>query len=132
MERMLKFRGFDCKCQKWVYGCGGIKFRSGGEFVAVSYCNMKKVKQWTLGEFTGFHDVNGKEIFEGDIIQNTNHKENIYAVEFDNGAFYAFGDGETYVYLLRDLLEIAPFEVVGNVHENKALILGSNQYGKGN
>lgn len=122
MERMLRFRGFDSLKSKWIFGRGGFKFSDGNEFVILSFNAIRKVKKGTLGEFTGYHDVNGKEIFEGDIIQNTHHEDNIYAVEFDNGAFYAFGDGETYVYLLRDLLEIAPFEVVGNVCEKKALI----------
>ena len=67
----------------------------------------------TLGQFTGFLDVNGKKIFEGDIVVSTsvNRLSNKpHTVSFENGYIYAVPERKP--------------QVVGNIYDNPELLSG--------
>jgi len=81
-----------------------------------------------LGQFTDFKDVNDKEIFEGDILdQILDNKPCYYIVEWGNFSEYCgFGlralmkrDGScrTTIYDFR-MYSSEGFEIIGNIHEN--------------
>lgn len=72
-----------------------------------------------LLQFTGLKDVNGKEIYENDLVRLTDDLEDpIYKVIFDEAKFEIIGGGVCY-----DLgEEFMDCEVIGNVHENPDLL----------
>ena len=69
-------------------------------------------------QFTGLHDKNGKEIYEGDIIlQKTNNGKKLYEVKFEFGCFYAgFHNGSSTKVSPKLIQKNA--EVIGNIYEN--------------
>ena len=90
-------------------------------------------------QFTGLHDENGKEIYEGDIIEFSydmfvGNFDTFVAkgkVVFEEGAFYveAFENERTTegeAYLLYSI-NLDTIEVIGNIYENKELLNETNK-----
>ena len=78
-----------------------------------------KVDPKTVGQFTGLKDVNGKDIYEGDLVRLTDDLEDpIYKVIFDEAKFEIIGGWVCYD-LGEDFMDC---EVIGNVHENPELL----------
>lgn len=64
----------------------------------------------TERQFTGLHDKNGKEIYEGDIIKGETRN---FTVKFEEGMFTT----DVGKYILN-----GDYEVIGNIHENPELL----------
>ena len=75
-----------------------------------------------LMQYTGLHDKNGKEIYEGDIVKVRSYPSGYINTEvyFKDGKF-AF-DGSNYSF--KDLND--KVEVIGNIYENKELLNETN------
>lgn len=80
---------------------------------------LYEVKPETVGQFTGLHDKDGKEIYEGDITQYDNITE---LVVFENGAFCLSRDVDTGKETVALLAKNRFVRVVGNVHDNPELL----------
>ena len=91
--REIKFRGkcipeFTHPVAKWVYG----SFVS-GKLILSPYKERNQNRNFwyevdpdTVGQFTGLKDKDGREIYEGDILQNKHAR---YILKYDEGEFIA-------------------------------------------
>ena len=69
-------------------------------------------------QFTGVYDIDGKEIYMGDICSNEVAK---WIIVFDRGCFSVKMVGrESSIYLA--LRGVVGLRVIGNIHENKNLL----------
>ena len=132
--RKIKFRGkavqdytsfgLNIKKGEWVYGYLAI-YSSKPYIITPETSYWIEVDPETVGQYTTIDDINGKEIYEGDIVKNLNtaydkgYEDTIAIVEFRNGAFV-----ETY---WGNVLAVYPnLEVLGNIYDNPELVEGQS------
>ena len=112
--REIKFRTWD-KLNKEMFNIESINFQERRVYKdAVSYSKFNDIE---LMQYTGLKDMDGKEIYEGDILFES-FREEYFKVVFENGSFRAEADG--YSLDLEDYDDIC--EVVGNIYENPELM----------
>jgi uncharacterized phage protein (TIGR01671 family) len=135
--REIKFRGRKSNGE-WVYGYyvgkdtiiqfGNVNFDLG--FIDTSPCY--EVIPDTIGQFTGLHDKNGKEIYEGDIVKWTMTQMGVT----EDGGYEEYDSDEIGVIeWCKDALYVGEYcavgfsyesedyaEVIGNIHDNPELL----------
>jgi len=92
---------------------------------AIAYGKTQHIiKPETLGQFTGLHDKNGKEIYEGDIYKSSWDTNSIVKwTKKDTREVSGQGGSERVVtagYVLGFLPD--EIEIIGNIHENPELL----------
>ena len=141
MKREIKFRGKRINDGKWIYGglsnyCSNFRslntnklviFENIASFATDNFVFVVddcEVDPDTVGQFTGLHDTNGKEIYEGDIIWMNSLRIDMGIVEWDNerSAFVARIHNTPDRFCLWD-----GYEVIGNIHDNMDLLKGGDQ-----
>ena len=139
--RTIKFRGKNPATKEWVFGNyvqlrderGGLELnvvsREAESYPykdRVGFTNTwSEVMPETVGQFTGLHDINGNEVYEGDIVRyrltDDRYKKNprfanlLIHYDEDQARFEA---GNIYW----DALRPGKIEVVGNIHDNPELL----------
>lgn len=136
MSREIKFRAWDTDLCRYYYlgkgdfhigGHGANTFTNewlkdlldGGFVQSGGFHKPKILEQWT-----GLHDVNGREVFEGDVVHGIQIAEEDHRrlswpgeVVFKNGC-YALSTGWEY----RILGMYKYIEVIGNIHTDMELL----------
>ena len=140
MNREIKFRAYDKHTKIMLPVVDVIKFtksesinimRDGAYGVGVTIPYQPQIE---LMQYTGLHDKNGKEIYEGDIVSKEtfddtkpNYRDISYAkvVWIEELASYHLvnKDDKIILYLSDDKYNI---EVAGNIYENGDLLKGAD------
>ena len=115
--RTIKFRVWDKKDKKWLeYGFLGFDGELLMDNVGGGLETHEKIKDCVIQSFIGLKDKNGKEIYEGDIVQ-TQGVDN-WEVIFRKGCFcYKTGERQYHIFNEKEV------EIIGNIYENKDLLI---------
>lgn len=116
--RKIAFRAWDAEEKNFIYfdALNGI----------LSECD-ETYRQRCVGkfeQFTGLLDKNGKEVYEGDILQNNTRGHALVVYRY-GGFFVELDDCEEFGTMDVPLNEVILFaELIGNIHENPELLNG--------
>lgn len=143
--KKIKFRGIRIDNGEWIYGFYGYKDETETAYIMVetinthsaSYFTEYEVEPETVGQYTGLHDKNGKEIYEGDITNHgiiywENESCSFRLKDTHKKCWNAFDinilgtkESPIYGYDTHDInAYTTPFEVFGNIYENLELVEG--------
>ncbi|WP_250147334.1 YopX family protein [Pediococcus acidilactici] len=136
---MIKFRAWDNSIKAYLYNVqdaydtlsGFVKYDDGkdADYDECCFGDFLDNKRYDVEQFTGLKDVNGKEIYEGDIIEFFGANKKIKAKnEFGIIVYKADRYGAGFNSIIQNKehgyggINIAQDIVVGNVHENPELL----------
>ena len=120
MNREIKFRVWDKLTKKFdinphiVIGLNG--------YVSNLQNGAGGLEDYELMQYTGLHDKNGKEIYEGDIVKCLPGVEFFREVVFSDGGYHLI-NGDNMAFPIEVVFTSHPdTAVVGNIHENPELL----------
>ena len=133
---MIKFRAWDKENEIYLYNVqdaydmlsGFVKYDD-GENASYDECcfgDFLDNKRYDVEQYAGLKDVNGKDIYEGDIVKS-NYKyaqPNISQIIMEDGNSYITGEDLATGNEMLVSDHIGEIEVIGNVHENPELLKG--------
>lgn len=129
--RTIKFRGRSCGF--WAHG--NLHIRKHDEYGDCAYIigytqnpsSTTMVDISTIGQFTGLHDMNGKEIYEGDIVRySLDDRKDVGYIGFHarSASFRVIAKHTDFGIGNRGGLHGLQLEVIGNIHDNFDLLEG--------
>ena len=125
--RTIKFRAKSILNYEWLYG--DLVHSADKKRFAIlvndkdSYDECEVAPE-TVGQFTGLKDKNGKEIFEGDILDFNGIT---VEVRFVRGVFALLANGNLDDELCGDCRTDLFAKVIGNVYENPDILKGGKK-----
>lgn len=159
MNREIKFRGQRTDTKEWIFGyiAEFINYLDGDGKLGIQVIKqvpsgfdrmmpaweteLIEVIQETIGQYTGLHDKNGKEIYEGDVTRAEDGE--IFTVKYGEHAtsewndnwelgFYVESTSEEEISraIRTDIIfwvKYRALEVIGNIYENPELLEVSHE-----
>ena len=119
--REIKFRGKGIGSEKWVKG--DLHYSRVKPHIHVP-CKCYVYRD-TIGQFTGLHDKNGKEIYEGDIVgYSLDDRKDIGYIGFHalSASFRVIAKHTDFGIGNRGGLHESALEVIGNLYDNPELL----------
>ena len=135
--REIKYQAWDKKDKEMLqdiqdyFDCDGCANEYGQDMLnqgIQKFGDFIKSKRFEVREYTGLKDKNGKEIYEGDILEidDKEHDSGPYSVQSIGwNGFYLNGDGHGSPQVMQWNLDGSPeptTEVIGNIYENPELL----------
>ena len=138
--REIKFRGYDKFDKRWVYGYGLHQSifidGSSNAYVTAGIREVFIVDKESAGQYTGCKDVNGVEIYEGDIVRRPAFVDkDCYCkvsklfgyIEMNSYAWcvvnkYKNKKHLSPLFIEEEVGKLENIEVIGNIYENKNLL----------
>ena len=128
----IKFRGKRLDNGEWIEG--DLLRMNGHWFIfpdpAPGGIDKYEVDPATVGEFTGLKDKNGKEFYEGDVMEIPETEFNaeiIGRVLFEEDAYYIIPLRGGHLWGLHWSLRKHDAKIIGNIHDNPELLKGGEQ-----
>ncbi|EPC46338.1 putative uncharacterized protein [Lacticaseibacillus paracasei NRIC 1981] len=119
MKREIKFRAYSSHNHK-MYPVSNIEWDIDGHIWVTADDGKNGIElideEAHLMQYTGLHDKNGREIYEGDVVKNEYGK--VMEVQYDPRSA-AFGVGD---YYFGTIGSGKTLEVIGNIFENPELL----------
>ena len=129
--REIKFRGYNRKNNVWLYGFylqnRGAHFVCPDEFATGKSWDDYEIDPDTLGQYTGLKDRNGREIYEGDVVDLRPYYSQLHRIEYSCGQWICVDAGGGWIALIEDEQlgdEMNGVEVIGNIYDNPELMKG--------
>ena len=122
--RPIKFRGKDRRTGKWFYGNLYVKDIYGRTHICTPERGCFDIDPGTVGQFIGLYVKDGKEIYEGDILDFNGI---IVEIRFVRGVFAFLVNGDLDEELCGDCRTDLFAKVIGNVYENPDILKGGKK-----
>lgn len=124
--RKFIFRVWDKRNKKmsepFTFGYTSVDFNN----YSSSVLDIEDNNLYVVMQYTGLKDKNGKEIYEGDIVENWcvgvikfgvyDNGERYDDAEVGNGFYFDYGENVSHFYNADDS------EIIGNIYENRELL----------
>ena len=141
--RDIIFRGKRIDNGEWVYGFLLFDAEQNEAYIAEYFedkaAYLKKVIPETVGQYTGLKDINGKMIFEGDIVKEEyevfvsarvkEKRVRIGYVEYESNSlccrYYAYFWNDKKKWRGNFAIHCG-CEIIGNIHDNPELLKGGD------
>lgn len=141
MSREIKFKAWD-KVRKVMYDVDSIEMDILKDGSSDNQISGWDDVEWQCGiplenvellQYIGCKDIDGKEIYEGDIIERTDktpvaefyNKKEVGVVEYKNAQFVLKTGQDSYYEISYDgifFTHMSDYKVIGNIYENKELL----------
>lgn len=120
MKQEIKFRAWNKK-DKVMVDVAAMNLGPSGLWSLIEDADdaeLQLADSYELMQYTGLHDKNGREVYEGDIVKNEYGK--VMEVQYDPRSA-AFGVGD---YYFGTIGSGKTLEVIGNIFDNPELLEG--------
>lgn len=130
-QREILFRGKHIHTGEWIFGPSILFFPDGEVYIypedGLDSPDSYQVDPKTVCQYTGLQDVNGKKIFEGDIV-NAYDLSDLLELQPSsaNGVIVysqnSFSLSQPNKSILRFWTDAEEYEIIGNIHDNPQMI----------